>query len=44
MEVPSLGDESPFQLPAYTTATTMTDPATSATYTEAHDNAGSLTH
>ena len=37
MEVPRLGVESELQLPAYTTAT-------SATYTTAHGNTGSLTH
>ena len=43
MEVPRLGVELELQPPAYTTATTQ-DPATSATYTTAHSNAGSLTH
>ena len=44
MEVPRLGVESELQLPAYTTAIAMWDPATSVTYTTARSNAGSLAH
>ena len=44
MEVTRLGVESELQLLAYTTATAMSDRASSVTYTTAHSNAGSLTH
>ena len=44
MEVPRPGVELELQLPAYTTATPHRIPATSATYTTAHDNTRSLTH
>ena len=45
MEVLRLGVKSEVQLPAYVTATAMWDfLATSATYTAARGNAGSLTH
>ena len=44
MEVPKLGDESELQLPSYATATATRIQDTSATYTTAHGNAGSLTH
>ena len=43
MEVPRLGVKSELQLPAFTTATATRIRAKSATYTTAHDNAGSLT-
>ena len=43
MEVPRLGVQSELQLPAYTIATALGVQATSATYTPAHSNAGSLT-
>ena len=39
MEVPRLGVDSELQLPAYTTATAMSE-----TYTTAHSSAVSLTH
>ena len=39
-----LGVELELQLPAYTAAIAMPDPAVSATYTTAHGNTGSLTH
>ena len=42
MEVPRLGVNLELQLPAYTTATAMWDPATYAAYTTAQGNAGSL--
>ena len=44
MEVPRLGVESELQLPAYATATAMTDQATSVTYITAHGNTGSSTY
>ena len=40
MEVPGLGVELKLQLPAHSTATAMTNPTLSVTYTEAPDNAG----
>ena len=43
-KVPRLGVESELQPPAYTTATAEQIQATSATYTTAHGDAGSLTH
>ena len=44
MEVPRLGVKSELQLPAYAAATAMPDGTTSATYTTAYSNMGSLTH
>ena len=44
MEVPQLGVESELQLLAYATVTAMPDLSSSATYTAAHGNTGSLTH
>ena len=42
MEVPRLGVQPELQPPAYTTTTATWIRATSATYTTAHGNAGSL--
>ena len=44
MEVSRLGVESELQLPAYTQPQKHQIQASSATYTSAHSNAGSLTH
>ena len=44
MEVPRLGVKSELQLLAYTTVTAMRDRASSANYTTAPSNIGSLTH
>ena len=44
MEVPRLGVESELQLLVYDTVTAMQDPSSSANYTAACGNAGSLTH
>ena len=44
LEVPRLGVESELQLPVCATAIATQILAMSATYTTAHDNAGSLTH
>ena len=44
MEVPRLGGELELQLLAYATATATLIQATSATYTTAHGNVGSLTY
>ena len=44
VEVCRLGVELELQLPAYDAATATWDPSTSANYTTAHSNTGSLTH
>ena len=44
MEVPRLGVESELQLPAYATATAMTDPSHICDLHHSHSNAKSLTH